>query len=47
MKVKKEKLDAYYGLPEKVIFCKRCVVSNQRPASAVEFKHTRESKKLV
>lgn len=34
-----EKLEAKYGLPEKVIFCKRCVVSNQRPASSVEFKH--------
>lgn len=29
-----------YGLPEKVIFCKRCVMSNQRPASVPEFKHT-------
>lgn len=28
-----------YGLPEKVIFCKRCVMSNQRPASIPEFKH--------
>ena len=35
-----EKLEAKYGLPEKVIFCKKCVISNQRPASAVEFKHT-------
>lgn len=40
-----EKLEAKYGLPEKVIFCKKCVMSNQRPASAVEFKHTIESKK--
>jgi len=40
-----EKLEAYYGLPEKVIFCKRCVMSNQRPASAIEFKHTPQSKK--
>jgi N-acetyl sugar amidotransferase len=29
-----------YGLPEKVIYCKRCVMSNQRPASVPEFKHT-------
>lgn len=35
-----EKLQAKYGLPEKVIFCKRCVMSNQRPASSVEFRHT-------
>lgn len=40
-------LETKYGLPEKVIFCKRCVMSNQRPASAVEFKHTRESKKVT
>jgi N-acetyl sugar amidotransferase len=30
---------AYFGLPEKVIFCKHCVISNQRPSSTVEFKH--------
>ena len=30
---------AKYGLPEKVHFCKRCVMSNQRPASIPEFKH--------
>ncbi len=32
--------EVFYGLPEKVIFCKSCVVSNQRPASYPEFKHT-------
>ena len=42
-----EKLEAKYGLPEKVEFCKRCVMSNQRPASAVEFKHTINSKKVT
>jgi N-acetyl sugar amidotransferase len=36
-----EKVEAYYGLPETVIFCKRCVMSNQRPSSYPEFKHTR------
>ncbi len=35
-------LETYYGLPEKVVYCKRCVMSNQRPASFPEFKHTRE-----
>jgi N-acetyl sugar amidotransferase len=40
-------LEAKYGLPEKVIFCKKCVMSNQRPASAVEFKHTQDSKKTT
>jgi hypothetical protein len=42
-----EKLEAYYGLPQEVEFCKRCVMSNQRPASAVEFKHTKNSKKVT
>ena len=35
-----EKLPAYYGLPEEVIFCKRCLLSNQRPSSYSEFRHT-------
>lgn len=34
-----EKLKAYYGLPSEVKYCKRCVMSNQRPSSVVEFKH--------
>ena len=29
-----------YGLPEQVVFCKRCVLSNQRPSSRPEHKHT-------
>ncbi|WLR92420.1 N-acetyl sugar amidotransferase [Shinella zoogloeoides] len=36
-----------YGLPSKVKFCVRCVISNQRPNSAVEYKHTKESKKAT
>lgn len=28
-----------YGLPENVVYCRRCVMSNQRPASIPEFKH--------
>ncbi len=39
-----EKLETKYGLPEDVVFCKRCVMSNQRPASSVEFKHTIDRK---
>ena len=35
------KLKPLHGLPEKVIFCRRCVMSNQRPATAVEFKKKR------
>lgn len=34
-----------YGLPADIQFCVRCGISNQRPSSAVEFKHTAESKK--
>lgn len=34
-----------YGLPSEVVYCKRCVISNQRPNSAVEYSHTKESKK--
>ena len=28
-----------YGLPEKVEFCSKCVMTNQRPRSVVEFKN--------
>jgi N-acetyl sugar amidotransferase len=34
-----------YGLPPEVRFCRRCVISNQRPNSDVEYKHTSTSKK--
>ena len=44
---KVEKLEAYYGLPNEVVFCTKCVMSNQRPTSAIEFKHTRKSKKTT
>lgn len=40
-----EKLEAYYGLPPEVKFCKKCVMSNQRPMSEVEFKHNIKTKK--
>ena len=36
-----------YGLPLKVEFCRKCVISNQRPNSAVEFNHTKDSKKVT
>jgi N-acetyl sugar amidotransferase len=41
------KPETYYGLPTEVIFCKRCVMSNQRPASTAEFKHTKDSRKVT
>ena len=34
-------MGTYYNLPEEVIFCKKCVMSNQRPTSVPEFRHTR------
>jgi N-acetyl sugar amidotransferase len=38
-------LEAKFGLPREVRFCARCVISNQRPSSTVEYTHTSESKK--
>lgn len=41
-------LEAFYGLPREVVFCKSCVISNQRPSSTVEFKHRKdEAKKTI
>lgn len=34
-----------YGLPPHVQFCKRCVISNQRPSSCSEYAHKANSKK--
>ena len=31
-----------YNLPSEIKFCKKCVISNQRPSSYPEFKHTKE-----
>ncbi len=39
------KTKTLYGLPEEVFFCKRCVMSNQRPTSTQEFRHVKDSKK--
>jgi len=40
-------LTVLYGLPREVKFCKRCVISNQRPASTIEFRNTISEKKKV
>ncbi len=40
-------METFFGLPPQVTFCKRCVISNQRPNSTVEFKHTATEKKSV
>jgi len=39
------KPEVKYGLPSKVIYCKLCVISNQRPNSAIEYTHTKSSDK--
>ncbi|MFA4905579.1 MAG: N-acetyl sugar amidotransferase [Candidatus Margulisiibacteriota bacterium] len=39
-----DELEAKYGLPREVEFCEKCVMSNQRPASSIEFKHTKDRK---
>ena len=36
---------SFYGLPEKVKFCKICVISNQKPNPVVEFKNNDNQKK--
>lgn len=38
-------MTAFYGLPLEVRFCKRCVISNQRPNSVVEFKNASSHRK--
>jgi N-acetyl sugar amidotransferase len=35
----RQQLEAYFGLPREVKFCKRCVFSNQRPLSTNEYNH--------
>jgi N-acetyl sugar amidotransferase len=39
------KLRAYFGLPSEVIFCKKTLISNQRPNSAIEFEHNIKTQK--
>jgi N-acetyl sugar amidotransferase len=41
------KLETYYGLPTDVKFCTRCVMSNQKPNSTAETKHTSKSVKTT
>ena len=41
----KDKQVAFYGLPENVEFCQKCVMSNQKPNSTPEFKHQLTNKK--
>jgi len=36
---------SFFGLPPKVKFCKKCIISNQRPNSEFEYTHTLKTKK--
>ncbi len=40
-----KKFETKYGLPEKVVFCKKCIMSNQKPHSVNETTHKKDSKK--
>ena len=40
-----DNMNSFFGLPEEVKFCKKCVISNQRPSSTVEFKSNSTDKK--
>ncbi len=42
---RKAKLKTLFGLPAEVFFCSKCVTSNQRPSSEIEFSHTIKTKK--
>jgi N-acetyl sugar amidotransferase len=39
------RLKTYFGLPKKIIFCKKSLISNQRPNSSIEFNHNKKTKK--
>jgi N-acetyl sugar amidotransferase len=38
-------MSTFFGLPNEVLFCTKCVISNQRPSSTVEFQHSKEENK--
>ena len=38
-------LKTYFGLPKKIIFCKKSLISNQCPNSTIEFNQNKNSKK--
>ena len=40
-------MKSFFGLPSEVKFCKKCVISNKRPNSTVEFKNSKEEVKKV
>jgi N-acetyl sugar amidotransferase len=42
-----KKPEALYGLPREVRFCRSCIISNQKPNSAVEYQNTKGVKKVT
>ena len=40
-----EQKKTLFGLPFDVKFCKKCIISNQRPNSEFEYKHNKNTKK--
>ena len=40
-------LKILYGLPGSITYCKKCVISNQRPNSAIEYNHMVNTKKTT
>jgi len=40
-------IEAFFGLPRKVEFCKSCVISNQRPNSTIEMKNLNAKKETI
>ena len=42
---KTNSLKNFYGLPKKIIFCKKCTYTNQKPNSEQEYKHNINKKK--
>ena len=39
--------EAKYGLPVNIKFCRRCIISNQRPSYGVEYESTRDTRKTT
>ena len=37
-------METKFGLPQEISFCKKCVMSNQKPNSTPEFKHKIDTK---
>lgn len=47
MKLKLNKFKNFQNLPSEILFCKKCVISNQRPSSVSETKNKKNIKKKV